>query len=98
MDGVGDSLRYQVKVVGIYGVGGIGKTTTCKTLCNELSNKYEGKVCHIEFQSEASKDSKELLQKVLVELSRKSREAIQPLNEGEVGFRISMCISICLMW
>jgi len=88
MDGVGHSEKYKVKIVGIYGVGGIGKTTTCKTLCNELSSKYEGRVCHIEFQSEASKNSKELLQKVLIELSRKRTEVIQPLNEGQVGFKI----------
>jgi len=83
IEGVGVSRKYNVKVVGLYGVGGIGKTTTCKTLCNELSSKYEGRVCHIEFPIVPSSDSKEFLQKVLRDLTQKSVDVIQHLNEGE---------------
>jgi len=75
-------------VVGIHGVGGIGKTTTCKTLLNELLKEYEGRVCHLEFQSVPSRDSIELLQKVLIDLTRKSTVVIQLLNEGEVRLLI----------
>jgi len=96
MDGVGNSKKFQVKVGGIYGVGGIGKTTICHTLCNELSKKYEGRVYHIEFQSDASKDFKEfpgnyykeLLHKVLIKFSDKNRETIETSDYGEVRFRI----------
>jgi len=66
---------YKVKVVGIYGVGGIGKTTICKTLCNELSSKYEGKVCHVEFDNTCS-NSKELLQNVVLKLIGKSADFV----------------------
>lgn len=78
------SKKYHIKVVGLHGVGGIGKTTTCKTLSNELLKEYEGRVCHLEFQSVPSKDSIEVLRKALVDLTRKRKEVIQNLNEGEV--------------
>jgi len=84
MKQVGASQLAKAKVVGLYGVGGIGKTTACKTLCNEFSNDFEGRVCHIELASTSS-NSKELLQEVLIKLTRKSREVIQQLDEGEVS-------------
>lgn len=39
-------------MVGFYGVGGIGKTTMCKTLCNELLQEFEGEVSHVELSSQ----------------------------------------------
>jgi len=84
MKQIGFSQRNKVKVLGIHGVGDIGKTTTCKKLCNDLSNKYEGRVCHVEFDITCS-NSKEILQKVCVELTRKRLEVVQQLVEGEVS-------------
>lgn len=34
--------------MGLYGMGGIGKTTISRALCNEMLREYSGKVCHIE--------------------------------------------------
>ena len=34
------------RVSGLYGVGGIGKTTLCKSLCNDYRHKFNGKVWH----------------------------------------------------
>lgn len=49
--------KYGVRIFGFYGIGGIGKTTMCKTLCNELS-EFSGKVCHVELgQTKARKNS-----------------------------------------
>jgi nitrogenase subunit NifH len=73
----------------MYGVGGIGKTTMCKTLCNELSNEYEGQVCHVEFESKGT-SSKGLLEKVLMRLTNISLEALQRFNEGQVGVQCTM--------
>ena len=36
-----------VRIVGIWGMGGIGKTTIVKALFNQISNEFEGK-CFIE--------------------------------------------------
>ena len=37
---------HNVRVIGLYGVGGIGKTTLCKSLCNDYRHKFNGKVWH----------------------------------------------------
>jgi len=84
MKQIGLSQMYKVKVVGIFGVGGIGKTTTCKTLCNELSNKYQGKVCHVEFDNTCS-NSKELLQNAVICQTRQSADFVCQLDEGVVS-------------
>ncbi|KAG0567550.1 hypothetical protein KC19_7G142400 [Ceratodon purpureus] len=39
------SGRHKVRVIGYYGVGGLGKTTMCKVLCNALAFQFEDKVC-----------------------------------------------------
>lgn len=62
-------------------MGGIGKTTMCKTLCNELA-EFSGRVCHIEFG--AGRSSEELLKEVLKKLMRKSEAFFHKLNKGEV--------------
>ncbi len=84
------SQKFNVKVVGIYGVGGIGKTTICMTLCNELSSEYEGRVCHVVFESVPGFKYEECFQKVLRDLMKNSVEAIQQFNEGQVRFLVSM--------
>ncbi|KAG0592267.1 hypothetical protein M758_1G231600 [Ceratodon purpureus] len=66
--------------LGFYGVGGLGKTTMCKTLCNELL-EFEGNVCHIELGSNRTSD--DLLKEVLQRLAGKSEEFLKPLNEGQ---------------
>jgi putative protein kinase ArgK-like GTPase of G3E family len=74
-----------MSMVGMYGVGGTGKTTTCKTLCNEFSHEYGGQVCYVEFESKGT-SSKGLLEKVLMHLTNTSLEFLQRMNEGKVGF------------
>ena len=72
------------KIVGVHGVGGIGKTTLCKMLCNEMSRKYEGRTCHVELESKGW-SLMEVLHKVLTELTSFSVEGLGQLNEGQVS-------------
>ncbi|KAG0606381.1 hypothetical protein M758_9G136500 [Ceratodon purpureus] len=78
------SGRHNVCVIGYYGVGGLGKTTMCKVLCNALAFKFEDKVCHVEMAPNPSSSLKLLqLQEVLKRLTSTSEEVLCGLNEGE---------------
>ncbi|KAG0558565.1 hypothetical protein KC19_10G038200 [Ceratodon purpureus] len=82
--GIQTSGRYKVRVIGYYGVGGLGKTTMCKVLCNELALEFEDKVCHVEMAPNPSSSQKLLhLQEVLKKLTRSRIEVLRDLNEGE---------------
>jgi GTPase SAR1 family protein len=67
--------------LGVYGVGGIGKTTACKVLCNDYFEEFEGKVCHIELGN----GSKLLiLQEVLKRLTETDERLVKNFSEDEV--------------
>ena len=71
-----------VRVMGLYGMGGTGKTTACKVLCNELCLQFGGRVCHIELGRMSIIES---FQEVLRKLTNTSHEILRELNnEGEV--------------
>jgi len=75
------SKSYGVKILGLYGFGGIGKTTACMVLCNDYSTEFEGRVCHIEF----GVGSKLLrLQEMLRILTETDEEFIKSLSEDKV--------------
>jgi len=40
---------YKVQVVGLFGMGGVGKTTITKAMCNGLFGDFDGEFCHVEF-------------------------------------------------
>lgn len=67
-------------VVCIYRVGGIGKTTIGKTLCNELSNEFD-EVFQVEFGSQSHH---ELLKAVLRSLTDTTSEILKHMDEKEV--------------
>lgn len=67
--------------MGLYGMGGIGKTSICKALCNDFFTEYHGKVCHAELEK-GSKES--LLREVLKNLTNTSYERLNEFNENQV--------------
>jgi GTPase SAR1 family protein len=75
------SKNYGARILGVYGVGGIGKTTACKVLCNDYFEEFEGKVCHIELGN----GSKLLiLQEVLKRLTETDERLVKNFSEDEV--------------
>ena len=68
-------------MIGLYGLGGMGKTQICKIMCNELDGEFDGRVCHVEL----GKQSKhELVKKVLTTLTDTSAEVVQEVGEDKV--------------
>ncbi|XP_073386640.1 disease resistance protein Roq1 isoform X2 [Physcomitrium patens] len=74
-----ESLRNGVRVVGLYGTGGIGKTTFCKVLCNELDKKFHGKVCH----AELGNPTLELLKVVIKTLTDTAKQQFEHWTEDQ---------------
>ncbi|XP_059066657.1 disease resistance protein Roq1-like [Cryptomeria japonica] len=48
-----------IRIVGLYGIAGYGKTTLGKAFCNFKLEEFEGKVCHVEFSRGDSLKKKE---------------------------------------
>ncbi|KAG0577117.1 hypothetical protein KC19_5G132000 [Ceratodon purpureus] len=75
------SQAYGKQVVGLYGVGGIGKTTSCKYLCKHYYKELDGRVCHIEFDT--AKSEKDRLQEVFTKLMKLNSEVSKNWSEEE---------------
>jgi hypothetical protein len=71
-------LEGKVQVFGMYGVGGIGKTTACKILCNDLSIDYYDKVYHAEL---GRLSEMEMLREVLKMFSRMNGEILNKISD-----------------
>ncbi|KAG0613627.1 hypothetical protein M758_6G117300 [Ceratodon purpureus] len=78
--------KTRVQVVGLYGVGGIGKTTACKSLCKDLSMEFDGRVCHVEFGGETSEIDR--VQEVLKRLTDTNNEFLHAKNLDECWSRL----------
>jgi GTPase SAR1 family protein len=81
MHAAGVPLCNGARVVGLYGTGGVGKTTIAKVLCNQKFGEFAGKVCLVELGPD--KAPAESLKIVLRELTEVNEE-ILPNEEGKV--------------
>ena len=50
---------------GMYAMGGMGKTTMSRVMCNELSSQFLAKVCHVELNNHAIIDLRKKLLRTL---------------------------------
>lgn len=73
--------QHGIRVMGLHGIGGMGKTSICKAMCNELLQKFKGKVCHIEIKSASEV---ELLPEALKRLTSTWPELLDKLNIDQV--------------
>ena len=79
---IGDrEVQHGIRVMGLYGMGGMGKTSICKAMCNELLQKFKGKVCHVEMKSASEV---ELLRGALKRLTSTRPELLDKLNIDQV--------------
>ena len=67
--------------MGLYGMGGMGKTSICKVLCNEFFTQFRGRVCHAELER---KSEEELLREVLKKLTSTSSKVLDGFNKDQV--------------
>lgn len=81
LDEAGVPLCNGARVVGLYGTGGVGKTTIAKVLHNQKFGEFVGKVCLVELGPD--KAPAESLKIVLRELTEVNEE-ILPNEEGKV--------------
>jgi GTPase SAR1 family protein len=87
--------------VGLHGMGGVGKTTISKALCNQMFGDFCGKVCHIELGGNDMKSRK----KVLRELTGASSEILNN-DKDKVRFSDKLVVyiqfkyyqSYCELW
>lgn len=65
-------------VLGLYGLGGMGKTLLCKALCSHFRKEYAGRVCHVECSKVSG--SLELQNLILDELTDANTSSV-PLSK-----------------
>lgn len=70
--------------MGLYGIGGIGKTTACKALCNYLFEKFQNKVCHIEFHNGSEWEFLGILHTMIKKFTNITDDVLTKFNDGEV--------------
>ena len=68
-------------MIGLYGLGGMGKTEICKMMCNEMDGEFDGKVCHVEL---GNQNEHELVHEMLTTLTNTSAEVVQEVGKGKV--------------
>ncbi|KAG0599545.1 hypothetical protein M758_12G160500 [Ceratodon purpureus] len=84
-DGSNASEATSVCFVGLYGMGGSGKTTMSKVLCNNMIQEFLGKVCRIEFGAHGFLD---LCKQVIRCTTNYEEMFLSKVNDAELALQI----------
>ena len=86
-----DSKSWGTYKLGLYGMGGLGKTTMCRALCTYFHEDFYGRVCHIEL---GSKPPLALQKMVLTRLLRLSDQVVGCITSTD---KVKSWTSLCLV-
>lgn len=79
------NTRYHnVRAIGLYGMGGMGKTTICKSLCNDFYAEFYGKVLHVEL---GKKNAEDIQRDVFYDLGGTNKASLNHM----VWYTFEMC-------
>jgi hypothetical protein len=85
---------------GMYAMGGMGKTTMSRVLCNEFSSEFLGKVCHVELNNHAIIDLRKALLRTLTKWSESEMSKLTDESQVQIlspAYVIVVAFSICAM-
>jgi hypothetical protein len=83
---------------GMYAMGGMGKTTMSRVLCNAFSSKFFGKVCHVELNNHAIIDLRKELLRMLTKWSESDMSKLTDESKVQIlspAYVIVVAFSIC---
>lgn len=88
------------RILGLYGMRGMGKTLICKALCDHFSDEYSERVCYVEYSDGSYL---ELLKLILEELTDIDEKALQKIRSekqvtGKVIVALQLLVVIQIIW
>ena len=81
---------------GMYAMGGMGKTTMSRVLCNEFSSEFLAKVCHVELNNHATIDLRKALLRTLTKWNEIDMSKL--IDESQVQILSLAFVIVVAFW